>query len=61
MLYSIPANYGLNVAIEVAQIERTRYQLMLEGKYRKEFKDMIRTKLVALEKTIKEYEDGLIG
>jgi hypothetical protein len=55
MLYEVKAGFGQEVALEVAQVERTRYQLILKGKYNKEFKDMIREKLAALEETLKKH------
>lgn len=55
MMYEVKEGLGLRVGLEVAQIERTRYQMILAGKYSKEHKAMIREKLEALEATLKHF------
>lgn len=55
MMYELKSGFGLEVALEVAQVERNRYQLMLQGKGNKEYKDMIRAKLIEIEKTLKSF------
>jgi hypothetical protein len=46
---------GFEAALEMAQIERDRYQKMLAGKGSKAFKDTIRKKLEGIEEVLRKH------